>query len=256
MEKAGMGKCARDTVNPLAARPPRWHDGAMMMRRFVLGMLAASLASAVCAAPARPVRHAPPAPAPIPLADTVRVDMVTALGTITVDLDGKHAPITVANFLRYVDSRRFDGMPFYRAMHLAWGDQPNGLIQTGQRDTRLLFPPIAHEPTTQTGLSHKAGALSMARNAPGTATGSFSILLSDLTGLDADPKATDTDAQAGYAVFGHVVSGMDVVRAIFDQPLSPTAGEGVMKGQMLANPVKVISVRRVPLPPPAAPATP
>ncbi len=203
------------------------------------------------AAPARAAhpRAAPkpaPEPAPIPLADTVRVDMVTTLGTIGLELDGKHAPITTANFLHYVDTKRFDGITFYRAMHLAWGDQPNGLVQAGLRDPRRLFAPIAHEPTTQTGLSHKAGSISMARNAPGTALADFSLLLSDMTGLDADPKATDPDLQAGYAVFGHVVSGMDLVRKIWDAPISPTLGEGIMRGQMLADPVKVLTVRRVP----------
>lgn len=221
----------------------------MINRRIALTLLAALCALPALAAPAHAPHKAPPEPAPIPLADTVRVAMVTTLGTIELELDGKHAPITAANFLHYVDTKRFDGITFYRAMHLAWGDQPNGLLQGGQRDPRHLFPPIAHEPTTQTGLSHKAGALSMARNAPGTATGSFSILLSDLTGLDADPKATDPDAQAGYAVFGHVVSGMDVARKIWDAPISPTEGEGVMRGQMLADPVKVLTVRREPVAP-------
>ncbi len=233
------------------------HTAAMLIRRFAAACFAAFAAFTLTAtASAAPVhaRRAPPEPAPIPLADTVRVAMVTALGTIELDLDGKHAPITTANFLHYVDTRRFDGITFYRAMHLAWGDQPNGLIQAGLRDPRRLFAPIAHEPTTQTGLSHKAGAISMARNAPGTATADFSIVLSDMTGLDADPKATDPDLQQGYAVFGHVVSGMDVVRKIWDAPISPTLGEGVMKGQILADPVKVISVRRVPLAPSPVPA--
>jgi peptidyl-prolyl cis-trans isomerase A (cyclophilin A) len=227
----------------------------MMIARFAKALACALFALTALPSAAAPVHHAPraePAPAPIPLADTVRVAMVTTLGTIEIDLDGKHAPITAANFLHYVDTRRFDGITFYRAMHLAWGDQPNGLIQAGQRDPRRLFPPIAHESTTQTGLSHKAGAISMARNAPGTATADFSILLSDITGLDADPKATDPDGQAGFAVFGHVVSGMDVVRKIWDAPISPTEGEGVMRGQMLADPVKVLTVRREPVP--AAPA--
>jgi peptidyl-prolyl cis-trans isomerase A (cyclophilin A) len=219
----------------------------MMIRRFALTLLCALIALPAMAAPAHAIHKPAPEPAPIPLADTVRVAMVTTLGTIEIDIDGKHAPITAANFLHYVDTRRFDGITFYRAMHLAWGDQPNGLVQGGIRDPRKLFPPIAHEPTSQTGLSHKAGALSMARNAPGTATADFSILLSDMTGLDADPKATDPDLALGYAVFGHVVSGMDVVRKIWDAPTSPTAGEGVMRGQMLADPVKVLTVRREPV---------
>ena len=160
----------------------------MMIRRFALSLLCLAMALPAIATPGlcAPVHSTPvhsthkapaPEPAPIPLADTVRVALVTTLGTIEVDIDGKHAPITAANFLHYVDSKRFDGTTFYRAMRLTWGEQPNGLIQGGQRDPRKLFPPIAHEPTTQTGLSHLAGALSMARNAPGTATGSFSILI-------------------------------------------------------------------------------
>jgi len=223
----------------------------MMIRRFALSLVFALFALPALAATGHathPAHKAPPEPAPIPLADTVRVAMVTTLGTIEIELDGKHAPITAANFLHYVDTKRFDGITFYRAMHLAWGDQPNGLVQGGIRDPRKLFPPIAHEPTSQTGLSHKAGSLSMARNAPGTATADFSILLSDMTGLDADPKNADPDLALGYAVFGHVVSGMDVVRKIWDAPISPTAGEGVMRGQMLADPVKVLTVRRVPIP--------
>jgi len=172
--------------------------------------------------------------------------MTTELGVITLELDGKHAPISTANFMRYVDNKRFDGIVFYRAMHLKWGEQPNGLIQAGTRgDPRKIFPPIAHEPTSQTGVLHKAGAISLARLAPGTATGDFSILLSDIDGLDANPQSADPEVQAGYAAFGHVVSGMDVVRKIWDQPVDPNAGEGAMKGEMLAQPVKVISVRRV-----------
>jgi peptidyl-prolyl cis-trans isomerase A (cyclophilin A) len=211
-----------------------------MQRRFALFALPLVFALAAAA----PSIHRPAGPLP----DTVRVILTTEKGAITLDLDAKHAPITVANFVRYVDLRRFDGITFYRAMHLAWGTPPNGLIQAGQRDPRLRLPPIAHEPTSATGLLHKAGALSMARNAPGTAVADFSILLSDMPGLDADPKATDPEAQAGYAVFGQVVSGMDVVRQIWDAPRSPTLGQGVMKGQMLDPPVRVVTARRVPIP--------
>lgn len=227
----------------------------MMNRRFVLAALplAAFLAGA---APRRlPAARKPAAPPPPPpLAAVERVALVTELGTIELALDGAHAPISTANFLRYVDAKRFDGITFYRAMHLAWGDQPNGLLQGGVRDPRKLFPPIAHEPTTQTGLSHKAGAISMARGEPGTAVADFTIMLSDLTGLDADPTASDPSAQAGYAVFGKVTVGMDVVRKIWERPLSPTAGEGSMRGQYLEQPVKVLTARRLPPPPVPAPA--
>ncbi len=176
----------------------------------------------------------------------MRVVMVTDKGTIELDLDHKRAPVTVANFVRYVDARKFDAMPIYRAMRLAWGDQPNGLIQAGlQANPSKVFKAIAHEPTSQTGILHKAGTISMARYAPGTAMADFSILLSDLPSLDADPKGANADAQAGFAAFGRVVSGMDVVRRIWDAPLSPTKGEGPLKGQMLDPPVRVLTVRRI-----------
>lgn len=216
-----------------------------MNRRFALLALAAFALTATAADAAKPRAKARPVPA-APLPDTVRVAMVTALGTIEIDLDHKRAPITVENFIRYVDARKFDGMPFYRAMRLSWGTQPNGLIQAGlQANPLKVFKPIAHEPTSQTGILHKAGTISMARYAPGTAMADFSILLSDLPSLDADPKSANPETQAGFAAFGHVVSGMDVVRKIWDAPLSPTKGEGPLKGQMLEPPVKVLTVRRV-----------
>lgn len=215
----------------------------MLLRFAALALLATPLH----AAPAKP---APAKPAPTVVHDTEQVAITTELGVITLELDGKHAPVSTANFLHYVDTKRYDGMVFYRAMHLAWGEQPNGLIQAGVRDTRLLFPPVAHEPTSQTGVLHKAGAISLARFAPGTARADFSILLSDLDGLNADPQSPDPEVQAGYAAFGHVAAGMDVVRRIWDQPNDPNAGEGAMKGQMLAHPVKVLTVRRVTPPAP------
>ena len=211
-----------------------------MTVRFA-SLLGAPLLLAVTAA-------APKAP-PAPLPDTVRIAMTTELGTITLDLDAKNAPATTRNFLRYVDQKRFDGIVFYRVMRLPWGEQPNGLIQAGTRgDPRRALPPIVHEPTSTTGVLHKAGAISMARHAPGTAAGDFSILLADMPGLDADPAAATDEGKAGFAAFGRVVEGMDVVRRIYDVPLSPTLGEGIMKGQMIEKPVRVISVRRAPMP--------
>jgi peptidyl-prolyl cis-trans isomerase A (cyclophilin A) len=213
-----------------------------MNRRFAL--LALPLMIALTAA--NPPR---PRPAPAPLPDLVTVTLTTELGPIELELDHKRAPITVANFVRYVDQRRFDGIVFYRVMRLAWGEQPNGLVQAGARgDPKRVLRGIAHEPTSQTGLLHKAGSLSMARFAPGTATGDFSILVSDQPGLDADPASTDPDRRAGYAVFGRVITGMDVIRRIYDSPINPALGEGFMKGQMLARPVRVITARRVPTP--------
>lgn len=215
-----------------------------MNRRFAL-ILPIALLFALAATHAAPTRRkpAPPPPPPPPIGDTVRVVLTTDFGAITLELDHKHAPITTENFVAYVDQKRFDGTVFYRALRLDWGTQPNGLIQGGtQNDPRRILPPIAHEPTSQTGILHKAGTISMARYDPGTATGDFSIMLSDQPALDADPRAAGDNQ--GYAAFGHVVGGEDVVRRIFDAPLSPTAGEGALKGQILAQPVKILTARR------------
>ena len=216
-----------------------------MKRRFVLAALPAALITLTGAT--KPKKKAAPAPAPAPLTDIVRVEFVTELGTITADLFHKQAPITVQNFMRYVDGRRFDGMAFYRAMKLNWGIQPNGIIQTGLRGlSTKVFPPIAHEPTSVTGIKHLAGTLSMARNAPGTAQADFSILMSDLSGFDADPAAADPELKAGYAAFGRVVSGMDLVRAIQSRRADGPASDPYVEGQMLNPPVAIIAARRQP----------
>ena len=173
------------------------------------------------------------------------VVIVTSMGEITVALETERAPITAGNFLRYADENRFDGTVCYRAMHLKWGEPPNGLLQCGtQNDPKRILPPIAHESTLSTGLRHYDGALSMARFDPGTATGDFSIMIRDQFGLDADPKAEDPSVQEGFAVFGYVIEGMEVVRAIHAAEIDPDKGEGWLKGQMLANPVRIIDVRR------------
>ena len=222
-----------------------------MKRRFVLAALPAMLFALTGAG--KPQRK-PAAKAPPPLGDTVLVELVTEQGTIVIELDHKRAPLTVENFMRYVDSGRYNGMTFYRAMHLNWGTEPNGVLQGGLNQfPHRLMKPVAHEPTTVTGITHKAGTLSMARNAPGTATADFSILLSDLPSFDANPNGADAEARAGYAAFGRVVSGMDVVRRIYDAPRSATKGEGFMKGQMLDPQVKIPKVRRAPLVQPATP---
>jgi peptidyl-prolyl cis-trans isomerase A (cyclophilin A) len=183
----------------------------------------------------------------------VHVAVTTTAGTITLALDAEHAPLTTANFLRYVDQRRFDGTSFYRAMHLDWGTPPNGLIQGGtQNDPKRILKPVAHEPTSKTGILHKRGTISMARFAPGTATGDFSIMVSDQPGLDAKPDAPDADSQAGFAAFGQVTAGMDVVDKIWSMPRSATKGQGVMKGQMLEPTVRILSMRRVAAPSPSS----
>jgi peptidyl-prolyl cis-trans isomerase A (cyclophilin A) len=171
----------------------------------------------------------------------VNVLLHTTLGDIQLALDQGHAPITVNNFLHYVDLKRFDGINFYRAVKI--GDEGKyGLVQGGLKgNPKRVFKPIAFEAPSVTGLSHVDGAISMAHSEPGKATADFFIVIGNLVSLDG--KGTPEDS--GYAVFGRVTEGMDVVRAILDEPRDPNAGEAVMKGQMLANPVKILSARRV-----------
>ena len=205
-----------------------------MLKRLLLALFL------LLAGPA--LAQTPPA---APAAPLPRVALVTSMGRIVVELDTVHTPITARNFLHYVDTRRYDGQQIYRAMKT--GDNV-GLIQGGVvTDGRLLFPPIAHEPTSQTGLAHVAGALSAPRGAVGTARSDFTIMASDLHYLDAGPESGSGDG-LGYAVFGRVVEGMDVVRAILNAPTSPTEGQGAMRGQMLMPRVRILSARRVPAP--------
>jgi peptidyl-prolyl cis-trans isomerase A (cyclophilin A) len=199
-----------------------------MMMVYVFLALAAQVVPTPLPPPA-----VPPAPA------TVRVVLDTADGRIVLALEKERAPITTANFLRYVDQKRLDGIGFYRT---AKGGPGFGFVQFGvQNAPKRVLPPIKHEPTTQTGIKHLSGTISIA---PGTASGDFTIMVRDQPGLDADPSKPGDNM--GYAAFGHVVEGMDVVQRILDAPTSATAGEGVMKGQMIVPPVVIRTARRVP----------
>ena len=222
-------------MNALLCAPPMTHR-----------LLAAALLAACCSPLLAQAPAATPPPATAPAEELVPVSIDTSMGRIVIALDATHAPITTANFLHYVDTHRFDGETFYRALHQ---DEGGGLIQGGvMSDARKLFKPIAHEATSQTGLKHVAGAVSMANNGPGTAAASFFILVSDIPGLDANGPGGDA---TGFAVFGHVIEGMDVVKKIHDAPLSATKGEGALKGQMLDPEIKIVKVARVnPLPAP------
>ena len=202
-----------------------------------------SLAQTEPRPPAMPVEAPPlPPPAPEKVYETVRVAIATSEGPIVLALETERAPITTANFLRYVDQKRLDGTAFYRAMKLS-DDGSYGLIQGGtQGNPKKVLPKIAHEPTTKTGLSHTDGAISMARGAPGSADGDFFITIGALDSLNADPSKPGDNL--GFAVFGRVVEGMDTVRRIMNAPTSPTLGEGVMKGQMIAAPVRILTARR------------
>lgn len=208
-----------------------------MKHRILAAALLAAMSAPVIAQAAAPAA----AEAPAPKEDLIPVAIDTSLGRIVVALDRGHAPKTTANFLRYVDTHRYDGETFYRAMPASDGSP--ALIQGGiKSDARKLLPPVAHEPTSKTGLKNIAGAISMARLTPGTAKADFFILLNDIPGFDAGGEGGDAD---GYAVFGHVVEGMDVVRKIYGAPVSPTKGTGPMKGQLLDPPVKIIKAARV-----------
>ena len=176
-----------------------------------------------------------PAPAVAPLP---HVEVVTGLGAFTLRLERDKAPLTTANFLRYVDQKRFDGTVFYRAMMVGDAGQ-FGLIQGGtQGNSKRVLPPVKHEPTSITGLSNTDMVISMARGAPGSANGDFFIILGDLSSLDAN--ASDP----GFAAFGKVVAGQSVVKAIQAAPVSATKGEGAMQGQMIEKPVGIVRMRR------------
>ncbi|TNE56940.1 MAG: hypothetical protein EP341_04390 [Sphingomonadales bacterium] len=178
--------------------------------------------------------------------ETVNVVVETTMGEFTIALETERAPITAANFLRYVDEDRYDGTKCYRAMRAEWGEQPRGFLQCGtQNHPNRILDPIAHEPTNETGLSHTDGAISMARFDPGTATGDFSIMIKDQQGLDAQPDAEDPALRPGFAVFAYVIDGMDVVHAIHAMPTDPEKGEGLLKGQMIDQPVEIVDMRRL-----------
>ena len=222
-------------------------------RGLLLALLAAPLVAQVPppAAPAPLPVAAPTAPAPLtpPAAGTVRVVLTTGEGPVTLDIEQARAPVTAGNFLRYVDGKRLDGTSFYRAVKV----QANyGIVQGGPNNApKRVLPPIKHEPTTETGLRHTDGTISMARNAPGSAQGEFFITIGDQASMDADP--TKPGDNLGFAAFGHVVAGMEVVRHILDAPTSPTAGPPGMQGQMLAPAIRILTARRAPsaAPPPS-----
>jgi peptidyl-prolyl cis-trans isomerase A (cyclophilin A) len=215
----------------------------MLTRRILIALSAASLAAAAHA-------QTPPAPTATPegpppaVSTNPKVVLTTAQGDITIELFVDKAPITAKNYLKYVDRKLFDGATFYRASKPP-GQAANdyGTVQGGlQNDPAKVLPPIAHESTLKTGILHKDGVVSMGRHAPGTAQADWFICVGDMSYLDADPK---DPKNPGFAAFGHVVSGMDVVQKILGMPTDPNRGEGAMKGEMLVKPVKIISARRV-----------
>lgn len=187
---------------------------------------------------------ASPALAQTSAAGPVRVALTTAEGVIVLELYPDKAPITVANFLRYVDAKKYDGAEFYRASRPPGAtDADYGLLQGGIRNPDVpQFAPIAHEPTTKTGLSHTDGTIALGRFAPGTAKSDFFICVGDQSYLDANPEASGDNL--GFAAFGKVVEGMEVVKKILALPVDPTKGAGAMKGEILKAPVRIVTARR------------
>ena len=150
-----------------------------------------------------------------------RITINTEFGEITLELFPERAPITVDNFLRYVDEDRFTDAVFYRTVRA--DNQPNNkikieVIQGGLKadDHPQVLALIPHETTAQTGILHTDGTISMARNEPGTASSEFFICIGDQPALDFGGMR-NPDGQ-GFATFGRVISGMDVVRKIQSQP--------------------------------------
>jgi len=209
-----------------------------MVRDMTKRIILAALAGLLCAVPtlAQTVPLETTSIAVPSKEDLVQVRIDTSAGAIVVALDRGRAPLSVANFLAYVDGEKFSGESFYRAMPYGNG----GLIQGGiTTDARKLRNPVAHEPTSTTHLSNVAGALVMARDDPGSARSDFFILTTDIKAFDSSA------ADPGFAVFGRVVEGMDVVKAIFGAPRSARKGVGVMKGQMLDPAVRIVKATRL-----------
>ena len=171
----------------------------------------------------------------------VRTRVDTEIGTFVIEVDPAVAPVTVANYLAHVDRRLLDQARVYRVVTLA--NQPPDtrfkieVVQWGmdRDDDRSPLPAIAHETTRETGLLHLDGTVSMARSQPGTASSEFFICIGDQPALDFG-GGRNPDGQ-GFAAFGKVVSGQDVVRALHAR------GEA---SQRLSQPIAIRSVRRVP----------
>ncbi len=167
----------------------------------------------------------------------VMLKMETELGEITIEIYLDKAPITALNFLKYVDDGSFKNSKFYRAVRD--DNQPDNditidVIQGGLFSEEKMYPPIEHETTEITEIKHKDGVISMARNEPGSATSEFFICVGDQPELDFGGKR-NPDGQ-GFATFGKVVKGMDVVRKIHQQPVD---------GQMLEPEVAIRDITRL-----------
>lgn len=177
----------------------------------------------------------------------VRVRVQTELGDIVIEVDPIKAPITTANFLKYVDGGHYDGGLFHRTVKM--DNQPESpvkieVIQAGVNPDRAKagFPAIPLERTSVTGILHKDGVVSMARGAPDSATSGWFVCINNQPSLDFG-GARNPDGQ-GFGAFGHVVTGMDIVRKIQAAPSSTTRITNT-EAQKLTPPIKILKVARV-----------
>jgi peptidyl-prolyl cis-trans isomerase A (cyclophilin A) len=178
----------------------------------------------------------------------VRVRVQTELGDIVIAVDPVKAPLTTANFLKYVDAGHYDGGIFHRTVKM--DNQPESpvkieVIQAGVNPDRAKegFAPIPLERTSVTGILHKDGVVSMARGAPDSATSGWFICINDQPSLDFGGNR-NPDGQ-GFAAFGRVITGMDVVRKIQAAPSSANRTTNT-EAQRLIPPIKILKVARVP----------
>jgi peptidyl-prolyl cis-trans isomerase A (cyclophilin A) len=169
-----------------------------------------------------------------------RVVVETDLGEIELEVDTVRAPLTAANFLKYVDAALYDGGRFHRTVRLTPDNQPQNevkieVVQAGANPARTVeyFMPIALERTNATQLTHADGVISMARSQPNTGRDQFFICIGNQPELDYGGKR-NPDGQ-GFAAFGRVVRGMAVVRKIQASPAS---------GQTLTPPIRISRIRR------------
>ncbi|MBN4053629.1 peptidylprolyl isomerase [Haliea sp. AH-315-K21] len=182
---------------------------------------------------------------PISVAAQVTVLMSTSEGDIEIDLYVNTAPISTGNFLMLADNGDLDGASFYRVVSYE-NDKGSPLIeviQGGLGDRASEFNTIAHESTEQTGILHTDGVISMARGAVGTASTEFFIIVGDQPSLD---YGGDRNAdQQGFAAFGKVINGMDVVRNIQSLPADGPSESDYTEDQILTEAVRIYSVRRI-----------
>lgn len=178
-----------------------------------------------------------------------KVKISTTKGNIVVELYADKAPLTVANFLRYVDEKRYDGAKFYRVVRMdnqATSPVKIEVIQGGlQNDSTKMLPPIPQETTNKTGILHVDGAISMARGTPESGASEFFICINAQPDLDFGGKR-NPDGQ-GFAAFGKVIKGMEVVKKIQQGVTGQDGPTNAYSNpmQLLKEPVIIKSARRV-----------